>query len=142
MTVLPKRTKKRLQVLQNNALRAIMKVDNRHSATELHETLQIEWLDVARKRHTCAEVFKLLKGTGPTVLVNMFKPIVPTRILRSNDTVKLQRPRTNTDFACRNFVVRGMTYWESLPIDVQTAPSNDCLEQHLKKNAHVFEHIT
>ncbi len=119
-----------------------MKVDNHYSATELHETLQIEWLDVSRKRHTCAEVYKLVNGKGPVTLVDMFKPIVPTRVLRSNDSVNLNKPRTNTEFACRNFVVRGMTYWESLPNDVQTAFSIDCFKQCLKKNVHVFEHIT
>ena len=119
-----------------------MKVENRHSAIEHHETLHIEWLDVARKRHTCAEVFKLVNGLGPTVLVDMFEPVVPPSVLRSNDSVKLKRPRTNTEIACRDFVIRGMTYWESLPIDIQTAPSIDCFKQRLKKNAHVFEHIT
>ena len=111
-------------------------------ATEIHDILQVEWLDVSCKRHTCAEVFKLINGKGPPVLVDMFKPVVPRRVLRSNDRIKFNKPRTNSEFACRDFVVRGMTYWESLPIEVQTAPSIDCFKQRFKKNAHVFEHIT
>ena len=104
--------------------------------------MNIEWLDVSRKRHTCAEVFKLVNGKGPNVLVDIFRPVVPTRVLRSNDSVKLKKPRTNTEFADRDFVVRGMSYWEALPTEVQTAPSIDCFKQRLKKNVHVFEHIT
>ncbi len=39
----------RLQVLQNYALRAVKQVNSRYSATELHNTLNVEWLDIYRK---------------------------------------------------------------------------------------------
>ena len=119
-----------------------MQVDCCFSATKMHETLNIEWLDITRKRHTCAEVYKLVNEKGPPNLVELFKPVQPTRALRSNRQVKLNRPKTKTKFADRDFVIRGMSYWDKIPWEVQTAPSLDSFKQNLKKNVHVFEHIT
>ena len=123
------------------ALRAVMQVNSRFSATELHETLNVEWLDVYRKWYTYAEVYKLVQGLGPPNPVNLFEPIISTRFLRSNDKVKLGKPRTKSIFASTDFVVQGMTYWDFLPPDIQSAPSIECFKQRLK-NAHVFKHIT
>ena len=62
----------RLQILHNNALRPVMQVNSHLSATELHITLNVEWLDVSRKRITCGEVYKLVNGNGPPVLSALF----------------------------------------------------------------------
>ena len=49
-----------LQVLQNNALWAVMEVDNRYTSSEMHSSLEVEWLDITRKHLTCAELYKLV----------------------------------------------------------------------------------
>ena len=38
----------------------------------LHNSLNVEWLDVYRKRYTCSEVYKLVNRSGPPSLVNLF----------------------------------------------------------------------
>ena len=129
-------------MLQNNALRAVKKVDNRYSATQLHIDLDIEWLDTTRKRITCGEVYKLINGKGPAALTSLFEPIAEARVLRSNKRIKLNRPRTKSFFADKDFVIRGMNYWDALPEDIQHAPSSESFKLRLKKNPHVFEHIT
>ena len=72
----------------------------------------------------------------------MFQPTQPTQALRSNNQVKLMKPKTKTEFADRDFVIRGMSYWEKLAPEVQHALSIDSFKHRLKKNVPVFEHIT
>ena len=45
-------------------------------------------------------------------------------------------------FAQNDFVFGGMNYWTRLLPDIQNAQSLDCFKNKLKKNAHVFPHIT
>ena len=119
-----------------------MKVNGRYSATELHQVLEVDWLDTYRKRYTCYEVYKLINGLGPPALVNLFEQHVPSRILRSNDAIILNRIKTKTIFAENDFVCRGMKYWSAIPSDVQHAPSLDAFKSNLKKCPNLFEHIT
>ena len=94
-----KMNRNRLRILQNNALRAVMQVNSHFSATEMHDILNVEWLDVSRKHHTCAEVYKLVNGKGPPVFVELFRLVQPRRVLRSDEHVKLNNPRTRSEFA-------------------------------------------
>ncbi len=132
----------RLQVLQNNALRAVKQVNSRFSATELHTTLNIEWLDVYRKKYTCTEAYKLVNGIGPPNLTNLFERVVPTRVLRSNDSIVLRQPNTRTIFAENNFVFRAIKYWAQIPPHIQHSTSSDMFKSELKKCPNLFEHIT
>ena len=97
-------------MLQNNAPRAVKQVSSRFSATELHNVLEIDWLDVYRKRYTCSEVFNFVNGSGPPSLVSPFEESVPTRILRSNEAINLRPIVTRTTFAEHVFVIRGIKY--------------------------------
>ncbi len=132
----------RLQVLQNNALRAVMMVNSRFSATDLHNTLSVDWLDVYRQRYTCIEVYKLVNGIGPPALTSQFEQTVPARVLRSNESILLYHVPTKTVFAENDFVYRGKVIWSKIPADIQHAPSIDHFKAELKKNTHLFEHIT
>ena len=73
-----KSNQKILQVLQSNAQRAVMKVDSCFAATEIHWTLEVDWLDTFRKHFTCCRVYKIVNGKGPPPLTNMFKETIPT----------------------------------------------------------------
>ena len=108
----------RLQTLQNNVLMAVMKVGNRFSATELHNTLEVDWLDVLGKRFVSCKVYKLIQSIGLPNLVNLFKEIQPMRNLRSNQPIKLKFPQTRTFFAQHNFVYRGVSSWSCLSPEI------------------------
>ncbi len=83
-----------------------------------------------------------VNGKGSPDLIDMFKEVVPTRVLRSNISIKLKCPPTSTVFAQNDFVVRGTTYWSILPPHMQHAPSVEAFKSELKKCPHMLEHIT
>ncbi len=132
----------RLQILQNNALRAVKKVNMRYSATSLHDELSVEWLDTYRKQYTCTEAYKLVNGIGPSPLTSLFVEKVPTRVLRSNKCITLNHVATNTKFAENDFVFRAMNYWSLIPAHVQHSPNVEMFKSNLKRCPNLFEHIT
>ena len=71
----------KLQVAQNNALRAVLNVDARFSATKLHMDMEIVELSETRTRSTCTEVYKAIHGLSSAAMTNMFRPRPVTRVL-------------------------------------------------------------
>ena len=134
--------RRKLQVYQNSALRAVARVDKRYSATALHRELEVEWLDVQRCKSVCNEIYKYTNGQGPLSLVTEFEPQIPRRSLRSNVKINHKHRRTRTKFAENDPVVRGKKYWDCLPAHIQTSESHQIFKTRLKLDHHVFEHIT
>ncbi len=139
---MPLTAKRKLQVLQNSALRAVSMVNKHYSATALHEELKVEWLDIQNIKSTCNEVYKYTNGIGPPALTDMFKPVTHRRNLRSNTKINHHRPKTRTKFAENDFVFRGKKYWDQLPATIQTSSSLQVFKSQLKSLHDVFEHIT
>ncbi len=132
----------RLQVTQNSALRAVAQVNKRYSATQLHVSLNIPWLDCQRLYHSCVEVYKLANGHGPESLSNALSICEPVRVLRSNAQVKLSRPRYTLKHSENDFLFRGVKYWDTLPAPIQQSKSIDVFKSELKKYTRIWEHIT
>ena len=112
--------KRKLQVLQNSALRAVSMVNKQYSATVVYDDLKDEWLDVQNIKSTCNEVYKYTNGIGPTALTDIFKPVTQRRNLRSSSKITHHRLRTRTKFAKNDFVYRGKKYWDQLQASIQT----------------------
>ena len=129
-----------LEILQNNALRAVRKVDYRYSATSLHNELYVDWLDVGRKISTCVEAFKLSQGKGPLSLTELFKEKPPVRPLRSNALKLPAQPRTRTKLADNDFAIRSKTYWKYVPPEIRDSKTAKNFKKRLKE-AHIFEHV-
>ena len=102
--------RRKLQVLQNSALRAVSRVNKRYSATALHSELSVEWLDVQRCKSMCTEVYKYTNGQGPQNLVAEFETMAPRRTLRSNAKIQHKRVKTHTKFAENDPICRGKKY--------------------------------
>ena len=134
--------RRKLQVLQNSALRAVSRVNKRYSATALHSELAVGRLDVQRCKSMCSEVYKYTNGKGPQKLVDEFKPMAPRRNLRSNAKIQHERLKTRTKFAENDPIHRGKKYWSCLPAEIQHSTSLNMFKQRLKSEHHVFEHIT
>ena len=58
-----------LQVAQNNALQAVLNADSRHPTDTLHQSLEIDWLDVAHMESTGIKTFKALNGLIPEPII-------------------------------------------------------------------------
>ncbi len=114
---------KRLQATQNNALRAILKVEARYPTTALHEETGIDYLAQIRMRSTCIEVYKSIHNMNPANVSDMFIPKAPQRVLRSNEQVIMEIPKMKLKMSDQNIVVRGSKYWALLPSNIQHAGS-------------------
>ena len=62
---------RRLQVSQNNALRAVLQAPPRCSTEQLHTKCKVDWLDVGRAKLTCIEAYKCLHGLNPPEVNNL-----------------------------------------------------------------------
>ena len=129
-----------LEILQNNALRAVRKVNYMYSATALHNELDINWLDVNRKIACCSEVYKYVNGTGPSTLVDMLKEKPTGRSLRSDTNKLLRKPRTRTKMAENDFAIRAIGYWDTVPLEIRTESSLKNFKKRLKSE-NIFEHV-
>ena len=114
-----KENRKKLQTLQNKALKCALKKDNRYNTANLHAEANIERLKVRRDRHTLHHIFQISqssnfkgwKGRASIVTRSNKKKLM---ILKKPRTIKYQRSIT----------YRGPKLWNSLPLTIQKAKSS------------------
>ena len=129
-----RRAAKNLEVVQNNAARAITGAPYRSSATTLRKELGWQTLEKRREFHTTTWVYRCLKpDLTPPYLHNLFTPIQKrhqhgTRLSRSGVAV----PRANTSLMMRSFQYRGAVVWNSLPDEVRSSNRKRSFETALK----------
>ena len=116
-----KNVAKKLEVVQNNAARAVVGAHYQSSATTLRNQLGWQSLQKRRELHTATWVYRCLKSslTLP-YLHDLFQPIHKqhqhyTRL--SNNGVLIPRARTN--MMSRSFRYTGAIIWNSLPDDIK-----------------------
>ena len=129
-----------LLVVQNNALRAVMGVKAKSSATKLHQDTNIEWLDVDRTKSTCIQVYKSIHGLNPNNMANMFVINDTCRKLRSSEVANIYRSRTITELGDKNLRVRGYYYWLDLPLDIKNCPTFASFKRAIKRYSG-FKHV-
>ena len=78
------------------------------------------------------QVFKILNGQSPSYIVVLISRHVPTRALRSRDTILLAVPCSSLKFGGRRFSVSGLQLWSDLPIYIKNAESLTQLKTLLK----------
>ena len=127
-----KSNKQKLQVQQNNALRAVKCVRKCCSATELRKSLGVDDVATQMMKACCKFVYRGFYQLGPSSLNNMFELQTNVRDLRSNDQLQCVVLRCRTQFGERNFRYRGSIHWNTLPVDLKSATSSDNLKSKLK----------
>ena len=123
---------RKLQVAQNNALRAVLNVDLRFSATKLHADTGITELSESHKKSTCIEVYKAVNGLSTVAMSNMFwaRPVV--RELRSNYAVPLVIERNKLQLSDGDIGKRGIKYWTQLTTDLKSASTLAIFKSNIK----------
>ncbi len=132
-------SKHKLQVQQNQALRAVLNVDQFYPSVALHDKLKCEWLDVQRSRHCSNMAYKGLNDLTPVNISNMFVKPEHKRTLRSAATPSFITPMNKTVFGDGNFINRCHRYWGQIPTDVKQSPSIASFKCNLMK-ASCFMH--
>ena len=128
----------RLQVVQNNAARLILKKKNSTSATPLLK--ELHWLPIAQRiDYKCALLcFKCIHGVAPHYLRETLNFYKPRRSLRSTeDSFVLETPKTKLkSFGDRAFSSYGPRIWNSLPKRIRDIDKIEIFKKQLKH--HLF----
>ena len=110
---------KRLQVTQNYAVKSMLGMKKRDSATAALTQLKLLNLTQRRKVHEVVFTHKALTRKQPENLHNMYEAQLPTRNTRAAANNKLNVPRHTTSRYQQSPFYRTVSTWNSLPRDLQ-----------------------
>ena len=130
---LPKETLSKLQRIQNNAARLVLRKRKRDHVTPLLKKLH--WLPVqARIDYKIAVLcYKCISNEAPVYLCNLVNQHVPSRHLRSSDKSLLSvPPKAKKKSSQGAFVHHAPVIWNSLPLSLRKANSQHQFKAGLK----------
>ena len=134
---LPSALVDRLQKVQNNAAKLVMKKSKRDHVTPLLK--ELHWLPVTfRPQYKIAVLaYRFFDGTLPPYLSATLSQYIPARSLRSSNQKLLTVPKRRLkSFGHRSFSYLAPTIWNALPDDLRFAPSISSFRKALK--THLF----
>jgi hypothetical protein len=133
---LPLATIDKLQQCQNIAARVITRTPVSDHITPILK--QLHWLPVAQRISfkILLHVYRALHGMSPSYIAELLQPYEPGRALRSKDSHLLCVPRTKHSWGDRAFSKAGPVLWNSLPLNIRTAPSFATFKSRVK--THLF----
>ena len=124
-------SKRKLQVAQNNLLRAIVWVGGTYSTEALHTELGIDWVDVTSKKSLCIEIFTCINNLTPTSNCDKIQFLDHGRNTRTKRQKCLQVPKTWTLLEDQNIFARVPHAWDTLPLDINELLLNVASKQPL-----------
>ena len=81
-------------------------------------------------------VFRVVNGTAPSYLRDMFKRVQGNYCLRSSSDIQFLVTRYRTEIADRSLTVVGPKWWNMLPRDIKAVAIETDFKQKLK--THLF----
>ncbi len=130
------RDSKRLQTIQNCALRIIKGTDRFTPSVQLHVDQKLLFLSDRRHYHCCNQMFKIMNGLVPKVISDKFRCVEHNRDTRAVARQDLAVPNLHLDLSRRNFTYRGPVHWNFLDLDHRTRPSILSFKINLIKSDH------
>jgi len=128
----------KLQVVQNNAARMVMKKRKREHITPVLK--ELHWLPVKQRIHYkhALMCYKCLNGLAPDYLSQLLEVYRPNRALRSSNDQTLLRISNRKYKICgeRSFSYFGPKVWNDLPKHVRQAENVNIFKRKLKH--HLF----
>ena len=110
----------RLQKLHNRAARTITCSSYDIRSVEVRSKLNWPTLNERRKYHTAIVMYKILHGSAPSYLKELFKPFegtVPYKLRGKEQNILLPLPKT--DSCKKSFLYSGAKVWNDLPLEVK-----------------------
>ena len=129
----------KLQRVQNHAARVVMNVSYEQPSDEL--LIKIHWLPVKDRImfKVLAIAFRVINGTAPVYLREMFVPTRGRYRLRSQSETNFNIPRRRTKLADRSLSVVGPKWWNDLPCELKNIQSEASFRSKLK--THLFSRV-
>ena len=132
------REAKRLQSVQNMAVRRILNAKPLESAGPLISSLGLLPLVEKRLLRSLVLFYKLVRGEGPKALIKMlnenFKNPSNSGIrTRNNGSGQFYIPRFNTDQLKKSFFINVIKEWNKLPLEIRNAETTATFKDKLYK---------
>ena len=127
----------KLQLIQNNAARLVVKKKKRDHITPIMK--ELHWLPIKSriKFKICLLTFKALNGSAPAYIASLISRYQPGRALRSASQSLLQPKYPNLiNTGGRAFAVCAPQMWNSLPEDLRQCTTLESFKKNLK--THLF----
>ena len=128
----------KLQLVQNNAARLIMKERrNDHITPTL---IKLHWLPMKYriKYKVLLLVYKCVIGQAPPYLASLIPPYIPGYSgLRSASSQQREKQRTTRKYGDRAFSNSGPSLWNEIPLELKSSPSLEIFKKDLK--THLFK---
>ena len=131
---MPQHLLNRLQKVQNNAARLILKAPKTDHITPHLRTLRWLPIDARIKYKLCSLCFGAITSTGPVCLSDLREIYTPSRQLRFSADIRiLCIPSGNTkSYGERSFSYTAPTLWNTLPKDIRFSQSISSFRSALK----------
>ena len=125
----------KLQVMQNQCLKACTNSNRRTSTADLHQRVNMPLLSTRRKVHTCNFVYKGINNQRSKGVNNMYKQQARrntnnTRAIENRDLVI---PFSKLETCKGNVRIRGAEYYNSINPSTKSAPSYNAFKSRIKK---------
>ena len=130
----------RLQVLQNNCIRACLKCDKRTSRKTLYDKSGVKPLNEQRKEHTSSIVYQGLNQISTPFINNMFTRVMENMGVNTRSAIKgdVHVRKCNLKISKGNIRVRGPIGYNIIPLDIREAKSVTSFRNRLKR-VRIFE---
>ena len=125
--------KNKLQIQQNNTLRAVLRSNYDVPTTKLYADAGVDKVEVCMKKTTCKIVYRGINNLGPPIYDKLFNLAVPNRELRSSEIPNAVIPICRTRFGEHNVAHRGPTYYNQLPITICSCQSIEQFKNAVNK---------
>lgn len=129
---LPENQLSRLQRIQNTAARILtLSKKSCHITPILKE---LHWLPVSHRIifKLLLIVFKSVNNIAPIYISELLEKYVPTRMLRSSNTLLLKESRSSRTWGDRSFAIAAPRLWNELPFEIKTVQCITSFKKMLK----------
>ncbi|KAI8506492.1 hypothetical protein Bbelb_159190 [Branchiostoma belcheri] len=132
----PDQDLQKIQRMQNRAGKLILKAPYRTPSIEVLTRLGWKDIKATHKHYEIMLVYKAINNKLPHYMRQMFAYCSEqsTRSTRQSTSNKLVVPKPHLESFRRSLAYRGPTAWNSLPVDIRTAPTLASFKRLLKRD--------
>ncbi len=122
----------KLQLIQNSAMRVILRTDKRASIRNMHNTSKILTLDQHRMLNTAMDCYTHVRNQNSSFSHMFVKPEAVRQTRRSNED-NVQVPDIRSDVGCRAYSYRGPVFWNGIDNDIKSIQTKNSFKtQYIK----------
>ncbi len=126
----------RLQLIQNQSCRVILRAHKRTHIVDMHATLRLDTLDNRRNNHLSALCHKNIYDTEEASLKYMFSRVAShrSRVTRHSCNMNMVDPNVKSTKGRLSIRYRGPKHWNSLSNTFKNIENHDTFKRRLYRN--------